>query len=83
MLACLRFPKSCLILFFYLYRTKADAGLITEGQYIKGMSGMTCVCPAWQIMELLDVEVFAKERATDDQELLNREIENGPNAVGE
>ena len=61
----------------------ADAGLITEGQYIKGMSGMTCVCPAWQIMELLHVEVFVEERATDDQELVNREIENGPNAVGE
>ena len=61
----------------------ADAGLITEGQYIKGVSGMTCVCPAWQILELLDAEEFVKERAMDDQQLLNQEIDNGPNAEGE
>lgn len=61
----------------------ADAGLITEGQYIKGVSGMTCVCPAWQILELLDVEEFVNERAMDDQKLLNQEIENGPNAESE
>lgn len=29
-------------------------GLITEGDYVQGMSGMTCVVPAWQILELLE-----------------------------
>jgi hypothetical protein len=29
-------------------------GLVVEGAYIKGMSGMTCVIPAWWIDELLD-----------------------------
>lgn len=30
-------------------------GLITEGAYVKGMSGMTCVIPAWHIMEVLQM----------------------------
>jgi hypothetical protein len=31
------------------------AGLITDGRYVEGMSGMTCVIPAWQICEVLDM----------------------------
>jgi hypothetical protein len=30
-------------------------GLISDGAYIKGMSGMTCVIPAWEILEVLDM----------------------------
>src|ERR1700730_13024370 len=36
-------------------RSKKEArrkALITEGEYVKGMSGMTCVIPAWQILEV-------------------------------
>jgi len=29
--------------------------LIVEGAYVEGMSGMTCVIPAWQIMEVFDM----------------------------
>ncbi len=29
--------------------------LIVEGGYVEGMSGMTCVIPAWHIMEVLDM----------------------------
>ena len=29
--------------------------LVTEGGYIEGMSGMTCVIPAWQVLEVLDM----------------------------
>jgi hypothetical protein len=29
--------------------------LIVDGGYVEGMSGMTCVIPAWQIMEVLDM----------------------------
>lgn len=28
--------------------------LLTDGRYIKGLSGMTCVLPAWSILEVLD-----------------------------
>jgi hypothetical protein len=29
--------------------------LIVKGAYVEGMSGMTCVVPAWQIMEVFDM----------------------------
>jgi hypothetical protein len=32
--------------------------LIVEGGYVEGMSGMTCVIPAWNIMEVLDMPVL-------------------------
>jgi hypothetical protein len=36
--------------------------LITDGKYVEGMSGMTCVIPAWQIMELLDTPKIQEHR---------------------
>jgi hypothetical protein len=33
---------------------KSEAALAREGQYIKGLSGMTCVAPAWAIMETIE-----------------------------
>ena len=38
-------------------------GLITDGAYVKGMSGMTCVIPAWQIMEVFELPQLKKIRA--------------------
>ncbi len=32
--------------------------LIIDGAYVEGMSGMTCVIPAWQILEVLDVPIL-------------------------
>ena len=32
--------------------------LLTDGKYIKGLSGMTCVLPAWSILEVLDHPVL-------------------------
>lgn len=61
----------------------AEAGLITDGKYIEGVSGMTCVCPAWQILELLDIEQFAQEREVEDQRLEKERIEDGPLPVAE
>jgi hypothetical protein len=29
------------------------SSLITDGAYVEGMSGMTCVIPAWKVMEVL------------------------------
>lgn len=40
--------------------------LLTEGKYIKGLSGMTCVLPAWCILEVLDMPKFKKQRAEGD-----------------
>jgi hypothetical protein len=36
--------------------------LITEGGYVEGMSGMTCVVPAWQLLEVLDMPELKKLR---------------------
>lgn len=38
------------------------SGLITDGRYVEGMSGMTCVIPAWQILEVLDMPKFKGPR---------------------
>jgi hypothetical protein len=36
--------------------------LIVEGGYVEGMSGMTCVIPAWQIMEVLEMPALKSLR---------------------
>jgi len=40
--------------------------LITEGRYIKGLSGMTCVLPAWNILEVLNMTELKRQRAAID-----------------
>lgn len=35
--------------------TPSGVPLIQEGGYIKGLSGMTCVLPAWSIQKVLDM----------------------------
>jgi hypothetical protein len=41
---------------------EARRHLIVAGQYVEGVSGMTCVIPAWQIMEVLDMPILKKLR---------------------
>jgi hypothetical protein len=41
--------------------------LDVEGRYVKGMSGMTCVLPAWIISEVLDMPKLKEERRLDDE----------------
>lgn len=36
--------------------------LIVDGAYVEGMSGMTCVVPAWNILEVLESPMLAKLR---------------------
>jgi hypothetical protein len=40
--------------------------LITEGGYVEGMSGMTCVIPAWNIIEVLDMPSLKALREASD-----------------
>jgi Trypsin-like peptidase domain len=43
--------------------------LITDGKYVKGLSGMTCVLPAWNIMEVLNLpKLLEQRRRGDDRE---------------
>ncbi|MEO6050112.1 MAG: serine protease [Pyrinomonadaceae bacterium] len=43
--------------------------LIKEGRYIKGLSGMTCVIPAWDIYELLFDYRLVEHRAEVERQL--------------
>jgi hypothetical protein len=36
--------------------------LVTEGGYVEGLSGMTCVIPAWEILEVLNMPKFKTDR---------------------
>jgi hypothetical protein len=47
-------------------RTKAEVPLITEGGYIRGLSGMTCVLPAWNIIEVLNLPDLVDHRERQD-----------------
>lgn len=48
-------------------RTEAES-LIVEGSYVKGLSGMTCVCPSSAIMETLKMPSLKKMREEQEAE---------------
>jgi hypothetical protein len=45
--------------------------LVRDGQFIRGMSGMTCVIPAWQVLEVLDMPKLKARREEDRKKKLN------------
>ena len=55
---------------------ESEAALITEGKYVKGLSGMTCVCPAWAILEVLNMPRLREIRERND-----RQLEKQPGAL--
>ena len=47
--------------------TKKEArrkALITDGKYVDGLSGMTCVCPSYDMLEVLEMPDLKEERET-------------------
>lgn len=54
-------------------KTKKHSSLITGGQYVEGLSGMTCVIPAEHIREVLNLPELAAMR-----EQVELEIASGP-----
>jgi len=44
-----------------------------DGKYIKGLSGMTCVLPAWAIMEVLNKKEIVQHRKNVEAELRARD----------
>ena len=46
--------------------------LLTDGKYVRGLSGMTLVLPAWCIQEVLDMPILKKlrENAEDRRETI-------------
>jgi hypothetical protein len=45
----------------------AKEPLLTDGKYIRGLSGMTCVLPAWTIREVLDTPKLKEIRAEQEE----------------
>lgn len=39
-----------------------NAPLITKGKYVEGLSGMSCVCPAWSILKVLEMPKLRNQR---------------------
>lgn len=48
--------------------------LVIDGGYVKGLSGMTCVAPAWSIVDTLNLPKFKNIRAKADI-MLKRKLE--------
>lgn len=38
-----------------------------QEEYIKGLSGMTCVIPAWRIMDILNCDTFKEQREKEEK----------------
>jgi hypothetical protein len=47
----------------------ANAALITDGSYVNGFSGMSCVIPATQILELLSHPTLREDRSSWEQKI--------------
>jgi hypothetical protein len=45
-----------------LRHNESHEPLLTDGKYIKGLSGMTCVLPAWSIIDVLNMPILRKMR---------------------
>ena len=43
--------------------------LVTDGRFIKGLSGMTCVLPAWSILEVLNMPELKNGRDDENTRL--------------
>jgi hypothetical protein len=51
---------------------KTEHLLIVEGEYVKGLSGMTCVSPAYAIMEVLNLPVLQNQRDQIESALFSK-----------
>ena len=51
--------------------------LITTGEYVKGLSGMTCVIPAQRIMDVLNLPRLKEQRREKDAQMLKRFLDEG------
>ncbi len=51
--------------------------LITNGKYVKGLSGMTCVIPAQRILNLLNLPRLQEQRREKDAIMFKRHLKEG------
>ena len=47
-----------------------EVAISGNSSYIQGLSGMTCVSPAWDILDVLQLDSLVQQREADEQRLL-------------
>jgi hypothetical protein len=57
--------------------TEGSVPLIKTGEYVKGLSGMTCVLPAWAIWDVLTMPKLKQERELADARKRSQLISEG------
>ena len=57
-----QFPETWLLSERSRLIAEGNRYLVFDGAYVEGMSGMTCVAPAWQILEVLELPELARLR---------------------
>jgi hypothetical protein len=60
-----------------IQESNESGNLVTAGQYVKGLSGMSCVLPAACIAELLDLPKFKENRVRMDKLILQKAQKHG------
>jgi hypothetical protein len=63
-----QFPEDWELIGNEARRRLAASAAAPDSQLIRGVSGMTLVCPAWHLKELLELQQFQEQRASDEQE---------------
>jgi hypothetical protein len=58
-------------------------GYLIPGKYVKGLSGVTCVTPAWAILELIQHEKIQEFLRIEEAKVLSGQITEGPVPVPE
>lgn len=55
----------------------AKTSLITDGKYVKGLSGMTCAIPAWEILKMLDTGPIKERRDESERYYMEKNKDKG------
>jgi hypothetical protein len=65
-------------------KNESEAGtLILEGQYVKGLSGMACVLPAWTILEVLKMPEIVERRRKNTESVFMPKLQNDATPIAE
>jgi hypothetical protein len=54
-----------------------------DGDYVKGLSGMTCALPAWNIFDVLNHEKLVTQRSLEELQLKKYAMEHGLPPIAE
>ena len=64
-------------------KSSNETSLLSGGKFIRGLSGMTCVLPAWSILEVLNMPKLKSDRDELDKQLKSSNVDPVPEGVRE